>query len=315
MSRSREHMDEAVAWLVRLQGETVTTDDWLAFDAWLTAAPEHGEAYDAIAAEDEALKALATLEPGAVVTPLRRPASRRAVLWTGGAALAAAFVAGAVLLPNLTRDPAGTVYSTGVGERRTVALEDGSRIDLAPGSRMTVRFTRGERHVDLGDAQAFFDVAKDSSRPFVIAAGDTRVRVVGTRFDVRRRDGQVAVGVERGLVEVSTQGAKTYRLPPGRGLTHVEGAKSAKLADLVPGEAAAWRDGRLIYRDRPLTEVAGDLNRLFGKPVHIVGGKAADMRLSGVLIVDSQDAMVSRLAKLLPLEVATVDDAVELRAR
>lgn len=308
-------MDEAVDWLVRLQGETVDADDWLAFDAWLNAAPEHGEAYDVVAAQDEELKRLSAVSPSAVVTPLRPRPSRRAWLWSGGAALAAAFVAAAVLGPGLLNSPAETIYSTGKGERRTIALEDGSHVDLAPGSRMVVRFTHGERHVDLGDAQAIFDVTKDPSRPFVIAAGDTRVRVVGTRFDVRHRDGRVSVGVERGLVEVSPGDSKTYRLPPGRGLTHVEGANDAKLADLAPGEATAWRNGRLIYRDRPLTEVAGDLNRLFDKPVRIVDGKAGGMRLSGVLIVDGQDAMVSRLAKLLPLEVAVADDAIELRAR
>ncbi|MFT4254495.1 MAG: FecR domain-containing protein, partial [Caulobacter sp.] len=283
MSLSRRNMDEAVDWLVRLQGETVTADDWLAFDAWLNAEPENGEAYDLAAAEDEALKLLdasQVAEPAAVVTPLRPRPARRAWLWSGGAALAAAFVGAAVLGPGLLK-PAETVYVTGKGESRTIALDDGSRIDLAPGSRMAVRFTRGERHVDLGDAQAVFDVAKDPSRPFVIAAGDTRVRVVGTRFDVRRRDGRVSVGVERGLVEVSPGGAGTYRLPPGRGLSHVEGASAAKLADLAPGEATAWRNGRLIYRDRPLTEVAGDLNRLFARPVRIVDAKAGDMRLSG----------------------------------
>lgn len=318
MSFSREDLDEAVDWLVRLQGETVTAEDWLAFDAWLTAEPRHGEAYDFVTAQDEALGHAAALEPKAeVVAFARKPAKspRRAVLWSGGAALAAAFVAAAVLGPSLISGPAETVYATQVGQRRTVELDDGSRIDMAPGSRMTVRFTRGERHVDLGDAQALFDVAKDAKRPFVIAAGDTRVRVLGTRFDVRHRDGRVTVGVERGLVEVSPGSAQTYRLTPGRSLTHAEGASVASLGELAPGEAEAWKSGRLIYRDSALPEVAGDLNRLFQKPVRIVGANTRQVRLSGVLIVDSQDAMVARLAKLLPLEVTDAKDAIELRAR
>ena len=336
MTRAQTDIDAEIAraaidWLVRLQGETVTERDWLDFDAWLTASPVHAQAYDAVLAFDYRLELDARLAEGAPVEvppiasmptakviPLR-PA-RRVWLWSAGAAIAAAFVAGAVLLPNSgLMGVHETTYTTGVGERRTIALEDGSRIEMNAASRLTVRFERKARRVQLGDAQAFFDVAKDSSRPFLISAGDTQVRVVGTQFDVRHRDGEVAVNVQRGLVEVRPNlpsDAAPFRLRPGQGLSHHKGQTAdARLTTVAVEEVAGWRQGRLIYRDQPLSQIAGDMNRLFPRPVKLGDAEAAHMRLSGVLIVDEQGAMVDRLSHLLPVRTTTTKDAIVIRAR
>jgi transmembrane sensor len=80
-------------------------------------------------------------------------------------------------------------------------------------------------------------------------------------------------------------------------------------------EVAGWRQGRLIYRDQPLSQIAGDMNRLFPRPVKLGDAEAANMRLSGVLIVDEQDAMVDRLSHLLPVRTTTTKDAIVIRAR
>jgi transmembrane sensor len=334
MTRSRTDIeagiaDAAIDWLVRLQGETVTERDWLEFDAWLTASPAHAQAYDAVLDFDRRLDfdagvgettpvdASAASSAGRVV---RLRSARRVWIWSAGAAIAAAFIAGAVLLPSSGLMSAHeTTYETGVGERRTIALEDGSRIEMNAASRLTVRFERHARRVQMGDAQAFFDVAKDSSRPFLISAGDTQVRVVGTQFDVRRRDGQVAVNVQRGLVEVRpdlSPRAVSFRLRPGQGLSHREGqAADAKLQVVAVEEVAGWRQGRLIYRDQPLSRIVGDMNRLFPRPVRLGDAQTANMRLSGVLIVDEQDAMVDRLSHLLPVRTTTTKDAIVIRAR
>lgn len=326
MTQSQMDIEAAIDWLVRLQGEAVTEGDWRAFDAWLTASPANAQAYDAALAFDQRLDLDARLiEPqpqtASVVAQVMtlRPA-RRAWLWSAGAALAAAFVAGAVLLPN-SGLPGGreTIYSTGVGERRTIALEDGTRIELNASSRLSVRFDRHARHVDLGDAQAFFDVAKDPARPFLIEAGDTQVRVVGTAFDVRRRDGLVAVNVQRGLVEVrphQQDGAAPFRLRPGQGLSHAEGqSNDARVVPVASAEVAGWRQGRLIYRDQPLSQIVGDMNRLFPRPVKLGDARAGALRLSGVLIVDDQGAMVDRLSHLLPVRTTTTNDAIVIQAR
>jgi transmembrane sensor len=328
MTQSQTDIEAAIDWLVRLQGDAVTESDWRDFDAWLTASPAHAEAYDAALAFDQRLdldarladrasEAAPFVASTAKVIPLRP--TRRAWFWPAAATLAAAVVVGAVLLPNALMGGHETTYVTGVGEHKTIALEDGTRIELNAASRLTVRFERNARHVQLGDAEAFFDVAKDPRRPFLIEAGDTHVRVVGTAFDVRRRDGRVAVTVQRGLVEVRPDlpsGATPFKLHPGQGLSDEEGrADVARVTAVAIDEVTGWRQGRLIYRDRPLSEIVGDLNRLFPRPVKLGDDRAADMRLSGVLIVDEQGAMVDRLSHLLPVRTTTTDDAIVIRAR
>ncbi len=324
MTRAQNDIDAAIEWLVRLQGPAPTENDWIAFDAWLSSSPDKAEAYDKVLAFDQEFGLLtrsnqsdapANVAPTAVVIPFR--SSRRLALWSAGGALAAAFVAAAVLIP--LQGPAHeTVYSTGVGERKTIALDDGTRIDLNAASRIAVRFERGERHVSMGDAQAYFDVAKDPKRPFLIDAGDTQVRVVGTAFDVRRRDGAVAVAVQRGLVEVQPtkdHRAAPFRLKPGQGLSHIEGRQGAQVASVATDEILGWREGRLIYRDQPMSAIASDLNRLFDRPVKLGDARAANMRLSGVLIVDRQDAMIARLSNLLPVEATTTPESIVISSR
>jgi transmembrane sensor len=330
MTGAQNDIDAAIDWLVRLQGPSVTDGDWAAFDAWLSSSADNAEAYDKVLAFDQEFGLLTrslerdAFEPArtpptltGVIIPFR--ASRRVALWSAGGALAAAFVAGAVLVPVYGPGAAReTVYSTGIGERKTIALEDGTRVDLNAASRITVRFERGERHVTMGDSQAYFDVAKEPKRPFFIDAGDTQVRVVGTAFDVRRRDGEVAVAVQRGLVEVrptTDRSAAPYHLKPGMGLSHVEGQAGAQVSSVATEEILGWREGRLIYRDRPLSAIAADMNRLFDRPVKLGDARAASMRLSGVLIVDQQDAMIGRLSNLLPVQATTTSEAVVIRAR
>jgi transmembrane sensor len=326
MTRSPTDIETAIEWLVRLQGDSVTEDDWRAFDAWLTVSPGNAEAYDAVLLFDQRLQLDAWLAEGEPLTAaMAAPAApvrsaRRVWMWSAGAAIAATFLAGAVLLPaSGLMGGRETIYTTGVGERRTIALEDGSRIELNAASRLTVRFDRNARRVWLDDAQAFFDVAEDPARPFLIEAGDTRVRVVGTQFDVRRRDGAVAVAVQKGLVEVRSgveKQATPIRLAVGQRLSHREGRdEGAQVDPVAVDEVTGWRQGRLIYRDRPLSEIVADLNRLFPKPVKLADARVADLRLSGVLIVDAQDAMVTRLSQLLPVRTTTTKDSIVIRAR
>ena len=91
--------------------------------------------------------------------------------------------------------------------------------------------------VSMPEGEAVFDVAADHSRPFLIAAGDRTVRVVGTRFDVRRRAGQLSVTVDRGVVEVRPNEVSTgraFRLHPGQRLDHAQGAAEARVRAVEP---------------------------------------------------------------------------------
>ncbi|ADG09109.1 DUF4880 domain-containing protein [Caulobacter segnis] len=320
MSRSAQHLQEAADWLTRLQRPEVDETDWLAFDAWLSE-PGAQEAYDAIQAVDEEIFQRGSAIRGELAEP-RRVAAKRAFSidwrWLGGLGAAAAAAAVAITVApwgELLPQP-DTLYATAKGESRALQLADGTHIDLNTDSHLSVRLEKDARRVTVHEGQALFDVAHDSARPFLITAGDETVRVVGTRFDVRRRDGQLSVTVLRGLVEVSTDGNDTpIQLRPGQMLEHVEGASGVSVRSVAAEDQVGWRSGRLIYRDQPLGRIVSDMNHYFDRPIRLEGENTATLRFSGVLIVDGQDAMVRRLTSLMPISATPTDDAIVLRGR
>lgn len=307
---------EAADWLVRLQDVSGAGEaDWIEFDAWLNASPEHAAAYDEVLAVWSDLGVMAPeLKAAAASVSLagRARPSRRVIGWGIGAAAAAALavaVVPSVLSPTQT-------HETGRGQTRTVALSDGSAIHMNAGSKISVRMTRSARQVVMNDAQAVFDVAKDPKRPFLITVGDRTVRVVGTEFDVSHRGNALAVTVRRGVVEVrpdagSVTGA--VRLAPGQRLEHADGGDS-RVSTVNPDEAFAWRVGRLIYRDRPLIEVVAELNRQFNRDIRLADATTGRQRVSGVLVLDNEKAVIERLSLLAPVSVSAADAGFVLRS-
>jgi transmembrane sensor len=142
--------------------------------------------------------------------------------------------------------------------------------------------------------------------------------VVGTEFDVLRHDGRLRVTVRRGVVSVQspdeTSRAEPIVLRAGDQLDHREGERAWVLQKVDPEAAFAWRRGDLVYRDQALADVVEDLNRYFETPVSVTG-PAASLRFSGVLKIDSQEAVVRRLQAFLPITAARKGEELTLRMR
>ena len=307
---------DAAAWVVRLEAGALGETEAARFDAWLSAAPENAAAFDAALSVSQLYanraESVGVALAGRRVAP-PAPVGRRAAIGVGAMAAAAALAV--LVAPQFTVAKTET-YATARGERRSVQLADGSTVDLNAGTRLSVTLGRDGRRVSLERGQAVFDVAHDARRPFVIAAGDRTVRVVGTQFDVRRRDGRLSVTVARGAVEVwPAEGSvgRAYRLRPGQRLDHDEGATEARVAAAEPAEVLGWRTGRLVYRQQPLAEVISDLNQQFPTPIVIADPDLAAVPVSGVLILDDQAAVIRRLALLVPIRAVRSDAGVILR--
>lgn len=305
---------EAADWLVRLQSDGFADVEVLEFERWLTE-PSNQAAFERAQALWSDLDAAADLAPSPVVQ--FRPARKAAPHWTwaAGAAIAAA-LAVVVFVPRAAPPPAPAVFEAAKGENRKVDLADGSHVHLGGGSRMIVRLGKSERRVELAsaDGEAAFDVAKDPGRPFVIVAGDHSITVVGTEFDVRRAAGRLMVTVRRGIVEVAAlaPGSRPVRLTPGQEFSHRDGENRSHVATVDPGVAFGWTTGERTYRDQPLPEVVADLNRYFAIPLQ-VDAAAADLRFTGFLKIDEEDAVVRRLQAFLPITAMRIDGAIVLR--
>jgi transmembrane sensor len=219
--------------------------------------------------------------------------------------------------PTPTEPPPAQVYETARAQPREVALADGSKIHLNGASKLEVRFEPGRRTAVLDKGEAAFEVAHDTARPFLIAAGDRTVRVVGTQFNVLRHEGDLTVTVREGIVTVGGQddpAPTDVRLAAGQQLRHHEGASSSEVTKVEPDDAFAWRRGVLVYHDRPLSEVSADLDRYVATPVR-VDPSAVGIRFTGVLRVDTEEAMVKRLETFLPITAERTDNEIRLRAR
>lgn len=297
---------EASAWLVRLQADDVSEADGIAFDAWLDAAPEHRAAYGRALALWQTFEAAgpdvaAVLDAAARKDRLRPPgATRRWWIGAGGAALAAGL--GVAVIPGLLAAPATIeTFATGKGERKRVILADGSTIDLNAETRLSVTLDRGSRRVQMADGEAIFDVAHDAARPFTVAAAGREVRVLGTQFDVRSRQGELTVTVARGRVQVSPEAAgRAFVLTRGQRLK-VASSGHAELNAVDPAEVFSWRSGRLIYRGEPLKSVVADLNRQYVPQIEVTDPQLAQMPITGVIVLDEHPKVVERLSLMLPV--------------
>jgi len=215
------------------------------------------------------------------------------VIWLVAAILLAV---GAVIGYRAVLDP---TYVTGIGEQRSLVLPDSSILELNARSKVRVRYSEHERAIDLLEGQALFHVAKSPARPFIVYTGETRVRAVGTEFDVYRKTTGTVITVVEGRVSVygesptelpapgSTAAGQVTRnealqtLDAGEQLTLTPGAiRKAEHANLVG--ATAWTQRQLVFDSTPLAEVAEEFNRyntrrLSVDPVHL-----ENFRVSGI---------------------------------
>lgn len=317
--------DDAVAWLVRVQSEAATVDDWMALTDWLDGSPARQEAFeeaelivaDLTERRDEIAAALTPPADNVIRFPptRRKPAPPPRRAWIGGAIAASlAVMIGGPALWNASQGALVT-YETKPGETRRIDLADGTHITLDGGSKLSVRLGWKTRRVEMGLAQASFDVAKDPSRPFLIGVGDQAVRVVGTEFNIRNDGRSVRVTVRRGIVEVAQRDAKGQaptRLTVGQELRHVQGSDTAQVRRVEASNAFAWSQGQLVADNETLGDIVADLNRRFATPIRITP-EAANRRFSGVIALDDEEAAVRLLATYASLSVDRTAEEISLR--
>ncbi len=305
--RSREERTrlnaEASAWLARIQGPR-GGEARGALQDWLKADPAHREAFERATEMWELL-------PGAVAASEeeapRRSVSRRFVPLAIAASLAV--VAGVGAMTALVDRP--LTFDTRVGEQRTAALDDGSRVSLNTDTHVTVNFARDEREVALDRGEAVFDVAHDAARPFVVVAGDERIKALGTSFIVRRDGDRVRVTLLTGKVEVTRKNGLLAVLSPGERITATP--------DMVPildrpllDSLTAWRHGELRFRDTPLSEAVAEVNRYGGKRVIVNDARLASLPISGVFATANPTEFAAAVAQLHGLRVQAEGEAVLL---
>ena len=269
MTKKTAHLidAEAAQWAARIDRGPLASDEEHLFQAWLSGDARSAGAFarmQALALTSARARALGPDFDPAAFAPVPFMA-RRTVLQLGGTVAACALVAlaGSWQVARLRGR-----FSTGKGETKVVALKDGSVVTLNTASEIQVGYTDALRSVELIRGEALFDVARNKARPFVVAAGDTTVRVVGTSFTVRHLDATpVQVLVREGIVEVfkPAAGAPAVRITANNMAVAPADDGAAISAMAVPvaqvHRQLAWQNGQIAFEGETLAQAAEEFSR------------------------------------------------------
>lgn len=295
----------------------MTAAERQAFDAWRRADGAHESAYQEMLQVWRAAQAVPDQKLRNIVNRVQRAPDmvsrkRRHVDWGLGLACSAAVVAGVVGPRLWALEPSFSArYSTKRGERRRIVLPDESVLNLNTATAASVRFYDAERVVELQAGEIMFAVASNKSRPFIVETDLARVRVTGTRFDVRGDPDRLIVAVESGSVEVSTGSwwrRQTERLTAGLGVSVAANAPALNVEPVDVPALTAWRQGKVVFDGTPLGQVVEEMNRYRDHPIRVRAGALSRLRIAGVFSVDDTDSFLDVLPTLAAVRVVRGPD-------
>lgn len=304
---AREIADQASEWATRIDAGSIDASDE-GLRQWIDSDPRHS---GALLRAEAALSLLDRARALAGVIPKPSPPPfwiRRKLIFAAGAL--AAGIAAVVILTSGTHR-----YGTALGEIRQVALSDGSAIAINTQSLIEVAMHPDVREVTLARGEAWFRIAHDSARPFIVSAGRIRVRAIGTAFSVRRHEDSADLMVTQGVVEAWTLGGENSRV-------RVFAGSKAHIAEYQapePIEAAgeierslAWRDGNIVLEGETLGEGVAEFNRYNTRKLVILDPELAAEKLVGTFHATEPQTFARAVATTLGATVTHNGDTIEL---
>lgn len=310
--------EQAAEWAIRLENGDLSYEDDHALAAWLADSERNQGAL--LRAE----AALSLLNRGRAFTDnverqssvqlsFKRAMRSKALAFGSIVTIAASVLLFAIVVPR------PTVLATQVGEIRRVPLNDGSIVTLNTGSEVKVAMKPSQRTLQLENGEAWFSVAHDKKRPFLVEAGDIRVKAVGTAFSVRRRPGGADVFVTEGVVEIWHVG------PDGRRLRLPAGSRAFFSSTDEPDEVhavtdeierrLAWRRGEIILSGESLGYAITEFNRYNTSKLVVESRALAEEPLVGSFNIDQPEQFASSAARLFGASVERRNQEIVIKAK
>ncbi len=314
----------AADWYARELGGRLNDDDKAALQSWLQEDPAHQLAYsqceniwlmtktleDSSVVGDE-LEAMARLESPAM--PAGSPGFARAY-WPIFARAAAVITVGIGIFLSI-QQLGEERYSTAIGEQRLVRLDDGSQILLNTQTRVRVDYAPEERSIYLDNGEAFFSVAKDATRPFIVNVDGSQLQALGTAFNVDLSKQDIAVVVTEGVVEVSTRtDADTLQtvaqLQVGQGARYQADHHQVtpKVANLE--KVTAWQSRKMYFDNELLADAIAEHNRYTGQQIVLADEQLGTQHISGVFNIGDTESLVFALKQSFNADVRQDDDRI-----
>lgn len=320
MSRA-EVVDESIRaaaadWFARQQSAAMSAAEIEALEAWLQQDARHRLVFS----QCQQLSLMSELLSGDEELNRELPEIRKAVRrrnrwrWFGAvAATVLVAIAAMVLKQYQTID----YYQTGIGEQQVVHLEDGSTLMLNTDSRVGVRYRGKRRALWLERGEAFFMVAKNPARPFVVNVRGSEVRALGTAFNVALKGADVQVAVTQGVVDVQAEHAdgarqQLVKMLPGEGVRY-RAANPGDNSGVIPVDlekVTAWQTQRIYFDNERLEDAIAEYNRYTTRKMVLVGDALADARISGVFNTGDADALAFALEQSFGARINKNDQRV-----
>jgi transmembrane sensor len=348
-----DRLEIASDWLLRIQDGSLDSEDLTQWLQWYDADSANREAFERVQATFESIHALPLSERSAWASRLDDPQqserqqfrernlfdrqiwrllvplswfSRR--VWAPVFTVTLAFIAGIVIWHlGGDRSIETAAFKTERATHRDVFLPDGSRIRMGAKSQLFVNFTSQTRYLVLEGGEAFFHVAKDSERPFLVQAGGVTVRAVGTEFNVRRVMDQTIVAVTEGAVDVlqslepdhrrprqatARNTSETIHLVAGEQVSIGPLEPVVSIKQIEPKAVKGWQEGRLEFADEPLGMVIDTINRYSHRDVVITDQPVKELRFTGTVSREHIDEWLFALSEIFPLDVRRVGNETVL---
>jgi transmembrane sensor len=307
--------DIAAEWAVKTDAERLEPGEQAALDAWLDADTRHLGAF-ARARAALAFANVGQIANGRELQGRSLQSSRRRIIVLGSLAACGAGIL--VAAPLLWRALQRESYTTQIGETKVVPLSDGSVVTLNTNSRVDVNYTKERRDIRLVRGEALFDVAHNKQRPFLVQAGDTQVRAVGTSFTVKLLPDQpVQVLVREGIVEIKRPEvpvAPVIRVAANtRAIAPVAAPiVSTSVAPAEVNRALAWRVGRLSFEGETLKEAVAEFARYTDTRIEIDAPDVENQTVAGLFVSNDPVGFAKAVAASFKLRMQVSDRKIRL---
>ncbi len=301
--------EQADYWLALLNSPLLDQGQQLAFEQWLAASHENRLAWekaqvwwqkiDTLSASQAAMleqRLAANVKPVTQAKPVAKKNPLQLFNAWGFPAFACLLLAvwlGFTSLPLKFAD-----YHTGKGELKTLALSDGSTVLLNTDSSLSVDYSGRQRNISL-QGEAYFKVAADAQRPFEVQTESGRVRALGTAFEVKQLDADMAVTVYEHSVRVTFQQGETVdRLEEGQRIA-LSNQQIGPIENVNLKQTKAWQEHLLVFKNQPLQQVITELNRYRSGKIVIMDHSLAEHLVTGVFDSSDPDAALATIEKTL----------------
>lgn len=310
----------AADWIAeRDRGDAILpAERQLELDDWLNASSAHRVAFlrlDHAWRRANRLRALQSSSPSlAVESPTRTRLAwlARPPIYRAAAGLSLALLA-LVLVTDFGGPQNAQSYATARGQRELVAMADGSHLTLNTATQLRAAVTAKTREVWLDQGEAFFDIAHDAQRPFVIHAGRQTVTVLGTKFSLFREGDRLRVAVLEGRVQVKTaRSGPTVLTRDDAALADVSNILVTKKSSQQLNASLSWLQGKLVFDQVSLADAARQFNRYGRKQLVIEDDAAARIGIGGVFDADNVEAFARLLHVGFGLNVQIAGDEIRV---